>query len=163
MPDAKKRVGAPPNRIAQGGALAALAVSVIGGFEGLRETAYPDPATRGYPFTICYGHTGHVTPGERLSLAQCKVLLAEDLGSAASGIEKCVHAQLPDGRYVAILSLAYNIGVASTCRSSVVSKINAGDIQGGCGALLLYNRAAGIVFPGLTSRRETERKLCLEG
>ena len=37
------------NRFAAGTAGAALLVSTIGGFEGLRQTADPDPATRGEP------------------------------------------------------------------------------------------------------------------
>jgi lysozyme len=152
------------NRIQKGGAAAALAVAVIGGFEGLSLVAYPDPASRGPPWTICYGHTGHVTPGERDSLLQCKALLQADLGVYATGVERCVHDadKLPDARYVALLSLAYNIGVGGLCSSSVVRDLNAGDVQRACDDFLKYNRAAGIVWAGLTRRRVEERQLCLE-
>ena len=149
------------NRHLKKASIATLALSVIGGAEGLRQSAYPDPATRGHPWTICYGHTGGVTPGERASLAECKALLLADLDREADGLDKCLHAPMTDARYVAVLSLAHNIGVGGVCRSSVVSLLNAGDITGGCNALLKYNRAAGVVFPGLTRRREKERELCL--
>jgi lysozyme len=142
--------------------IAALAVAVIGGAEGLRQSAYPDPATRGHPWTICYGHTGpDVHPGERASLAQCKDLLAADLGREADGIDACLHAPLTDGQYVAVLSLAHNIGVGGVCRSSVVRELNAGHVAAGCNALLQYTHAAGVVMPGLVSRRQRERALCL--
>ena len=141
---------------------AALAVSVVGGFEGLRQSAYPDPATRGHPWTICYGHTGHVAPGERDSFARCKELLLSDLSKEADGLDRCVHVQMPDARWVAVLSLAHNIGVSGACRSTVVRKLNEGDLQSGCDALLRFNRAGGVVFPGHTRRREQERELCLE-
>jgi len=33
----------------------------------------------------------------------------------------------------------------------------------GCDALMRWNKAAGITFPGLTKRRAKERELCLKG
>jgi lysozyme len=45
----------------------------------------------------------------------------------------------------------------------VVRLINAGQTRAGCDALMKWNRAAGIVFPGLTRRRAAERELCVEG
>lgn len=158
MLDAQKK----PGRLRRSATAGVLAVSLVGGFEGLRQNAYPDPATRGKPFTVCYGHTGpDVTPGVRKSLAECKAILLADLDKHAAGLDKCVTAHMPDARYVAVLSLAYNIGVDAACKSSVVRKLNAGDVEGGCNALMLYNRAAGVVFPGLTNRRAKERELCL--
>jgi lysozyme len=151
------------NRLQKHGTAAALAVSLIGGFEGLRQTAYPDPASRGDPWTICYGHTGHVTPGERESLAQCKALLLADLDKEADGVERCISAPMPDARFVAVLSLAHNIGIRGVCRSSIARDLNAGDTQRACDDFLKYDRAVGVVFPGLTRRRKAERALCLEG
>lgn len=151
------------NRLQKGGAgVLALAVTTIGGAEGISLKAYPDPATRGYPFTICYGHTGHVTPGERLSLTQCKALLIQDLMGTANQIEHCIHVPMPDARYVAVLSLAYNIGAGGFCRSSIAADLNAGRTEEACARFPSYNRAAGFVMAGLTSRRKKEEALCLE-
>ncbi len=69
---------------------------------------------------------------------------------------------MSDARYVAVLSLAHNIGVGGVCRSSVVRDLNEHRDWDACDAFLLYNRAAGVVFPGLTRRRQQERSLCLE-
>lgn len=155
------------NRLQKGGAgLLALTVSTIGGFEGLSLKAYPDPATRGYPFTICYGHTGpEVHLGERVAIAECRRLLALDLNGTADQIDKCIHVPrpMPDTRYVAVLSLAENIGAHGFCKSSIVADLNAGRTEEACHKWPSYNRAAGFVMDGLTSRRKKEEALCLEG
>jgi len=150
-------------RLKRNASLAALAVVVVGAFEGLRLTAYPDPATRGPPWTVCYGETKGVQRGDKHTLAECKAMLRESLEGYARGIERCVTAPLPDERYVALVSFAYNLGVGGACKSSVVRLINAGQTRAGCDALMRFNRAAGVVFPGLTKRRAKERELCLRG
>lgn len=151
------------SRLKKGTAAAALAVALVGGFEGLRQNAYPDPATGGKPWTICFGHTEGVRPGDRKSIEECKALLISDLAIYANGITNCVTAPLPDERFVALTSFAFNVGVGAACKSSVVRLINQGRTRDGCDALLKWNRAAGIVFPGLTRRRQAERALCLKG
>lgn len=148
-------------RLKKGSAVAGMLVALVGGFEGLRQNAYPDPATGGAPWTVCYGETSGVKRGDYHSIAECKVMLVKSLNKYAKGIEACVTVSLPDRRFVAITSFAYNVGVGAACGSSVVKQINAGNVQAGCDALLKWNRAAGIVFPGLTRRRQAERELCL--
>lgn len=151
------------SRLKKGGAIAAVAVSLVGGFEGLRLNAYPDPATGGKPWTICYGSTNGVKPGDKRTMAECKALLVEELDVYANGIEACVKVPMPDSRLVALTSFAYNVGVKAACGSTAVRLINAGQTKAGCDALLKWNKAAGITFPGLTRRRQKERQFCLEG
>lgn len=151
------------NRMKSGSVAAAMAIAVVGGFEGLRQNAYPDPASGGWPYTVCYGHTVGVKPGDHYSIPECKALLISDLGKYANGIEACVKVPLPDDRFVALTSFAYNVGVGAACKSSVVRLINQNRTREGCDALMKWNRAAGIVFPGLTKRRAKERELCLRG
>lgn len=153
------------SRVRKSAAVAGAAALFIGGAEGLRQNAYPDPATRGHPWTICYGHTGGVKPGERASMDQCKALLIADMDKQGDMIERCIPAlqTAPVERYVAVLSLAFNIGAGGVCRSSVARDLNAGRVRAACDDFLKFNRAAGIVMPGLTRRREAERRLCLAG
>jgi lysozyme len=151
------------SRLKKGTAAAGIAVALIGGFEGLRQNAYPDPATGGKPWTICYGHTVGVKPGDKKSVDECKALLVSDLQVYASGIEACVRTPMPDTRFIALVSFAFNVGVKAACGSSVVRLINQGRTVEGCNALLKWNKAAGIVFPGLTRRRQREQAFCLEG
>lgn len=148
------------SRITQGGAVVGLLVALVGAFEGVRLTAYRDVVG---VLTVCYGHTEGVKPNDRYTLDECKAMLKKDLEVYARGIEQCVKAPLPEKRYVALVSFAYNVGVNAACKSSVVRLINAGKTREGCDALLLWDKAAGIRFPGLTKRRQMERALCLEG
>jgi lysozyme len=151
------------NRLQKSAAVAGMAAAVVGGFEGLRQTAYPDPATRGPPWTVCYGETAGVKRGDHHSVAECKTMLVASLQKYADAIERCVKVPMPDAREVALVSFAYNVGTGGACGSSVVRLINVGRTREGCDALLHWNRAAGVVFPGLTRRRQAERALCLEG
>lgn len=151
-------------RLRRGTAAVAMLLALTGGMEGLRQTAYPDPATKGPPWTVCYGHTGaDVRPGDRRTVAECKALLRSDLAKYAAGVEACIRVPLPDARWVAFVDFAYNLGVGAACKSTAVKLLNAGRTREACDYLLKYNRAAGIVFPGLTRRRERERQFCMEG
>lgn len=139
----------------------AFLIAIVGGFEGLRTHAYPDPATHGAPWTICYGHTEGVKPGDVKSNAECKALLIKDLQVYADGISKCVTAPLPDRRFIALVSFSVNVGVKAACGSRVIRLINAGRTREGCDALLAWNRGGSRVMPGLVERRKQERALCL--
>lgn len=151
------------SRLKKGGAVAALAVTLIGGFEGLRTTAYRDSV--GIP-TICYGETRGVRMGMHLTKPQCDAMLVKRLDQFADGMERCIKRpadSVPPDVYVAFLSLSYNIGTGGFCRSSVVRAYNAGDDAAACEALRRYDRAGGRVLPGLDHRRKAEEHLCLKG
>lgn len=138
----------------------ALAVGLVGGFEGLRQNAYRDVV--GVP-TICFGETRNVTMGDHKTIEQCNALLEGRLQEFMDGVSVRLNPPVPDPAMSAFTSLAYNIGLGAFGKSTVVRLWNAGDKRGACDAILKFNRAGGVVFPGLTRRREAERKLCLEG
>lgn len=140
-----------------------LGVAVVGGAEGIRTTAYPDPATKGQPWTVCYGETMGVKRGDRHSVDECKAMLIERLDGFGNKVEGCVTRPMKDETFVAFVSLAYNIGSGGFCKSSVARLYNAGHERAACDAMLKFNRAAGVVFPGLVRRRTAERALCLQG
>lgn len=148
------------SRLKKGAAAAALAVGLVGGFEGLRLNAYKDVV--GVP-TVCYGETRGVKMGDKHTKAECDDMLLKGLAEFEAGVLKCARVEMPDKRLVAHVSLAYNIGVGAYCKSTVVRKLNAGDTRGSCEAFMMWNKAGGVAWPGLTRRRDVERKLCLEG
>jgi lysozyme len=150
------------SRIKKGGAVAALSVSLIGGFEGLRQNAYSDVI--GVP-TICYGETKGIHLGDHKTKPECDAMLLRRLDEFADGVERCAPSAkaMPAERFVAHVSIAYNIGIGGYCKSSIARLTNAGQVRAGCDAFMRYNRAGGVVFPGLTRRREKERELCLRG
>ena len=136
----------------------ALAVVIVGGFEGYRQNAYKDPIG---VVTVCAGETQGVKMGDHYSMEECRAMLARRLGDYYDGVRRCVTAPMSDPQAAAFTSLAYNIGVGAFCKSSVVRNFNAGNVRDACNSMLKFNRAGGVVFPGLTRRREAERALCL--
>lgn len=150
------------SRLKRNSALAAAAVALVGGFEGLRTYAYRDPV--GIP-TICFGETRSVRMGDRKSAAECKAMLGDRLVEFETGMVRCLKApdKVPDPAYAAFLSFSYNVGTGAFCKSTLVRRVNAGDLRGACDELLKWDKAAGIRLPGLTKRRQQERALCLQG
>ncbi len=138
-----------------------VAVGVIVAWEGFQAVGWHDPIDPPGINTVCYGHIEDVQIGERHTKIECEEMLADDLPRYEAMVQKCIHVPMPDYRHAAIISFTYNVGGGALCKSSVARKLNAGDVQGGCDALLLYNRANGKVIRGLQNRREAERKLCL--
>lgn len=154
MPSELKR------RIAAGVAAGALAVAipVVSWFEGRSNDAYLDPV--GIP-TICEGITKGVQLGQRKTDTECDALLLEELRSALSTVDSKVKVPMPDTRRAALASFVYNVGAGAFSSSTLVRKLNSGDVRGGCDELLRWVLADGKRLPGLVKRREAERELCL--
>lgn len=143
------------------GAMGACALFVAG-FEGVREHAYRD-VSPARVWTVCAGETAGVRAGDHYTRAECIDMLEKRLEGFSAGVRGCLKEEQPQARMIALTSLAYNIGTGAFCSSSVARLINAGETRAACDAILKWNRAGGIVFPGLTRRRQAERALCLEG
>lgn len=139
-----------------------VAVPFVGKWEGLRTTAYRDIVG---VWTICYGHTRTVIPGETRTVAECNALLAEELLEYREGLHRyfttqTINRRLTPERDTAYTSLAFNVGIAGAGRSTATRRLNAGNIAGGCEALTWWNKAGGRVVRGLVNRRAEERALC---
>lgn len=141
-------------------AAVAIAASLVSGFEGLRTYAYPDPATKGEPWTACYGRAYNIKPGDRFTVEQCKTMLGEDLDKYITGVASCLTVPVGPHRLASLTSFAYNVGIGAACKSSVVRRLNAGEGAAACDGLMAWNKAAGIEMRGLTRRRAEEREMC---
>ena len=138
----------------------AIALPLVANYEGFFGHKYKDSVGVD---TICYGATAadHVDMSRTYTKAECQKMLANDLPKYEAQVERCIHVPMPPHRNAAILSFTYNVGGGALCKSSVARYLNAGQVQRGCDALLLYNRGGGRVIAGLTNRRRSERVLCL--
>lgn len=149
-----------------GGSAAVLAATVafVAPWEGQRTNAYLDRIASPPVWTVCYGETRGVGPGDRYTPEQCRDMLRAALAEYRREIERCVPAlpQQPDGVQVALTSWTYNVGAGAACRSTLARLANAGDWRGACDQLLRWNMAGGRVIPGLTNRRVAEHRLCTE-
>jgi lysozyme len=128
----------------------------------------------GHPVTYCYGQTdefGKVKEGTRFTKLECDEKLKQSLPKYLEAIDKCIKVDIPIKTKAALLDAAYNAGPAAVCRSPMLKKINAGDLEGGCNAFKgWYVRSDGKERRGLIARRsgigdgrKSERDLCLDG
>jgi len=136
--------------------------------EGNRLKAYPDPATGGDPWTIGVGHTSaagppKVTKGMTITAEESDAILTRDLATFERAVERAVKVPVTQNQFDAMVSLAFNIGGGNFAKSTLVKKLNAGDIASAADAFLSWNKAAGKVMKGLKTRRAAERKLFLSG
>jgi GH24 family phage-related lysozyme (muramidase) len=140
----------------------AQGIELIQEFEGLEQTAYPDPGSGGDPWTIGYGHTGpDVYPGMWISKLQAKELLAQDLGRFENAVEGLIDVELNQNEFDALVSFAFNVGEGALGDSTLRRRLNAGEDK--CPVfqqeLPRWVNGANGPMPGLVRRREAEAKL----
>ncbi len=134
-------------------------------FEGFRAKAYKCPAgvwTIGYGTTAAAGVGIDPKPGVTVTEEEAEDLLEKTMEKFGEQIKPLITAPINNNEYGAFLSLAYNIGPGAFKKSSALRLFNAGDKAGSAKALLMWNKAGGKVLPGLTRRREAEKKLFLK-
>lgn len=130
-------------------------------FEGDVLTAYPDPATKGDPWTIGVGHTGpDVKKGMVINAAQSDALLTEDLAKFEAGVRKLAPI-CTQGQFDALVSFSFNVGLGSLASSTLLRMHNEGKHAGAADQFLRWDKAAGKQMPGLTKRRRAEREMYL--
>lgn len=134
--------------------------------EGFRGNAYPDPATGGKPYTIGNGTTVYpsgmpVKLGDKVTEQQADTYLRNDVKKFEAAVSNAVKVKLTQGQFDALVSFTYNVGPANMASSTLIKKLNAGDVNGAADEFLRWNKAAGKVMAGLTTRRAAERALFL--
>ena len=121
--------------------------------EGRKLTAYRDP--KGI-WTIGVGHVDmtppKVTPGMTITESQCDAMLAADLGQVEGVINFYVKVPISQNEFDAMASLGFNIGADGLRRSSVIKRLNLGDVAGAAQAFMLWDHPA-----VLEGRRAEER------
>lgn len=147
-------------RVAIAGASAAaiaLAAPVVMHFEGEVRHGYRDPIGI---VTACFGHTATAQMGQTYTHTQCRDLLAADLATHNAGLLACVEPEMPPNVHAAMLSFAYNVGVAKACASTAARHLNAERWGQACAELSRWTKAGGKELAGLVRRRAAERALC---
>jgi lysozyme len=141
-------------------------LSLIKKSEGFRGNAYPDPATGGKPYTVGYGTTVYpsgmpVKLGDKVTEQQADAYLRNDVKKFEAAVSNAVKVKLTQGQFDALVSFTYNVGPANMASSTLIKKLNAGDVNGAADEFPRWNKAAGKVMAGLTTRRAAERALFL--
>ena len=107
---------------ASGFSISQNGVHMLEGFEGLRLTAYQDSAG---VWTIGYGHTHGVQPGQKISQATAEQYLKDDLAWAQDAVRRNVHVPINQNQFDALVSLTYNLGANGY--PGLLSDLNRGD------------------------------------
>jgi lysozyme len=122
--------------------------------EGVRLKAYYDSVG---VLTIGVGHTSKagpptVTPGLIITQAECDAIFAHDLVQYENAVNDAVKVPVSQSSFDAMVSFCFNVGPASFARSTIVKRLNAGDVTGAADAFLLWNKP-----PEIMGRRRSER------
>ena len=112
-------------------------------------------------WTIGYGHTKGVKEGDTITASEADELLSKDLSERAQTLAPFVNVPVTEGQFIALLSLAFNVGVTAVKKSSLLRLLNTGHTQEAADAFLDWTYAGGVVSKGLKARRERERSLFL--
>lgn len=124
--------------------------------EGCKLKAYLCPAG---VWTIGYGATLGVQPGDVISQGRAEGLLRDDLAARGPQVEKRVSVPLTQNQFDALVSFVYNVGVAAFHGSTLRAHLNLGDYAGAAAEFPRWNMAGGRILPGLVVRRADERAL----
>lgn len=142
---------------AAGGAISAALV-LIPAYEGVEYRPYRDVAG---VLTVCYGHTGSdIQAGKIYTADECRALLHRDLDKIRHAVDPMITVPVDDTTRAAIYSFVYNVGPGAFSRSSMLRKLNNGDIAGACEEMKRWTFAGGRQWQGLINRRETENAVC---
>lgn len=125
-------------------------------FEGLRLDAYQCSAS---VWSIGYGHTRGVMPGDRITEDEAEDLLRQDTREAEQSVHRLVSVKLAQNQFDALVSFTFNLGAGALQRSTLLKRLNAGDYQAAAEEFLRWVYAGGKRLSGLIRRRAAEKAL----
>jgi lysozyme len=147
------------------------AIRTIKHHEGVRLKPYRCPALL---WTVGVGHVLYPAQG-KLKLEDRKgyalkdadnrvwtqgevdALLRSDLARFESGVARmCPAASSHQGRFDALVSFSFNVGLGTLQRSTLRAKFNRGDFDGAAAEFLKFTKGGGKVLKGLVNRRSDE-------
>jgi len=94
-----------------------------------------------------------------LSMAEVDAILAADLATFERGVLRLCPSGLTQGRFDALVSFSFNVGLGNLQRSTIRMKHNRGDFEGAAESFMAWTKAGGKELPGLVKRRKHERAL----
>ena len=135
-----------------GVAAAAALITFTPKQEGRELVTYRDIAG---VLTYCDGATENAQAGKVYTPAQCDAQLEYDLMRHAAGVNACVPMQnLTVGQRIAFTDMAFNVGVAGFCNSTMARLANQRDLLGSCLAMIEWVKISKYVKqPDGTTKR----------
>lgn len=97
-----------------------------------------------------------------LGMDEVDAILAKDLGRFERGVARyCPPALNSQGRFDALVSFSFNVGLGNLQRSGLRMKTNRGEFEEAAEEFMKWTKAGGRVLPGLVKRRLDEQRLYL--
>ena len=96
-----------------------------------------------------------------LTMGEVDEILAKDLARFESGVQRLCPSGLTPGRFGALVSFAFNVGLGNLQNSTLRMKHNRGEFEDTAEEFLKWNKAGGKELKGLTNRRKDEKALYL--
>lgn len=142
-----KKLAAAPKKLSEGG------FKRLQKLEGFSATA--SRPIKGDKLTVGYGHTAVVKEGQTMTREEA-AQLEKDVKPFEKAVSNAVKVPLTQKQYDALVHLAFNIGTEAFKNSTVVKRLNAGDMEGAKAAWGRFVKAGGKTVKGLVNRREAE-------
>lgn len=143
-----KKLAAAPKKLSEGG------FKRLQKLEGFSATA--SRPIKGDKLTVGYGHTAAVKEGQTMTREEAAAQLEKDVKPFEKAVSNAVKVPLTQKQYDALVHLAFNIGTEAFKNSTVVKRLNAGDMEGAKAAWGRFVKAGGKTVKGLVNRREAE-------
>ena len=122
-------------------------------FEGDILSAYKDQHGL---WTIGYGHTANVHPGQTITREEAAAYLAGDIHTAASCVNEVVNVKLTQPQFDSLVDFAFNVGITNFRHSTLLRDVNAGNFPEALAQFNLWDHCGGVVNAGLLRRRKAE-------
>ena len=143
--------------------LSPAGAEIIGNAEGCRREPYKCPAD---VLTVGIGSTEYSGLPIEPKRIYTDLEIAERWKNDIQVAEKCVNQygngrNLPQSVFDAATSITFNVGCGAMRKSTMFKYLNAGKYVQACNEFPRWTKASGKTLPGLVSRREKEKALCL--
>lgn len=147
---------------AAGGGSMLIATVFLGGHDGVEGRVYEPYKDVAGVWTVCDGHTGSsIVKGKKYTDRECDRLLWNDLQPVKRSVDSLIKVPLGEFQRAALYSFTYNVGTGSFSKSTLLKRLNSGDVDGACEELRRWVYAGGMKWRGLMNRRDMEKSLCL--
>jgi len=131
-------------------------ICLIKKFEGWELEAYQCSAN---VWTIGYGHTKNIVKGDTCTKEEAEQILTDDLEEFEGYVNNLVEADLNQSQFDALVAWTYNLGPTNLKSSTLLKRLNEGDMDDVPHQIRRWNKAGGQVLDGLIRRREAEALL----
>lgn len=122
---------------------------------GPKLVSYQDSVGR---WTIGWGHTAGVKPGDCCTREQADAMLHADIAWAEAFVNKIVTRILTQGEFDALVDFTFNLGSGNFQSSTLLKLVDAGDMEDAAKQFEQWDHAGGKVVAGLLRRRQSEKQ-----